>query len=233
MRRLALISEAAPEEVVSNLGNYGFDVIKLRPHPSLPPPVASHADMLTAALDNRVFFDKIYIEANPDTVRAVTDAGHDVEAVPETVGPEYPDDIALNVLIAGSFALGHAASSETLRRRIGESGRTFVPVKQGYAACSTLYAGGLLISADAGIVKAASRFCDTLRITPGHIELEPYGEGFIGGASVFDGESAYFTGDVFSHPDGREIVRLLAARGVESRPLSQGSLCDVGGIRFL
>lgn len=229
MRR-ALCSENAPLGALEALG---FDPILLPPHPSLPEPVASHADMVCAVLDKTVFFDKIYIDTYPEIYRAVSGAGYRTECVPEPIGGEYPSDVLLNVLIGDGFAAGHISSSTTLRRRLEAAGKTFVPVKQGYAACSCLSARDRLVTADAGIASALSPFCKTLVVPSGGISLPPYGTGFIGGASGFDGERVYFVGDVHTHPAGKIVTEFLSDGGICCVSLREGPLRDVGGIKFL
>ena len=232
MKNLALCSEAMPQDALSALVFRGYDVITLPAHPALPEPVASHADMVTAVLDNAVFFDKIYGEAYPHLTSALRGRGVDVVVLDECIGGEYPRDVLLNVLIGRNFAIGHERSSQTLREALSAS-RGFIAVKQGYAACSTLLARGALVSADRGIIRAASAYCDTLTVSPGHIALPPYDTGFIGGASGVDDDTVYFVGDVRSHPDGERIVSHLASHGADAVSLAGGQLVDVGGIKFL
>ncbi len=231
--RYALCSQSVPETALKALEDLGAEPILLPPHPALTDPVASHADMICAVLDKTVFFDKIYIETYPDVSRIISGAGYECACVSETLGARYPTDVILNVLIGDDFAAGHISSSEPLRGRLDECGKTFVPVKQGYAACSSLLARDRLVTADAGIASALSGFCKTLVIPSGGVDLAPYDTGFICGASGFDGERAYFVGDLLAHPAGKIIKEFLADAGIDTLSLTDGGLCDVGGIKFL
>jgi len=234
MKKIAVCSEEIPRAALRSLEREGFFVLLLPPHPALPKTVACHADILTSALDSTLFFDKIYCETYPEVVSSIaSSADCRVVTTEETLCGKYPGDVLFNVLIGPDFALGHSSSSKTLREAVASSGRRFIEVKQGYAACSTLFTGTFLVSSDEGICRAASQFCDVLRISAGHVRLDPYDTGFIGGASGFDGERAFFVGDIFSHPDGKKIAAHLAERGVRCVSLADGELVDIGGIKFI
>ncbi len=232
MRKTAVCSKALPDGAKRELARFVDGIIYLPPHPALPEPVASHADMIFCAVDKTVFFDKIYAEAYPDTVGAVcSSGGYDLEVVPP-LGKEYPADVSLNVLVAETFAVCRrdSASCGVLSRL---AGRRIVNVKQGYASCSCLLFRDLVVTADKGIAKALGGVCDTLIISPGEISLPPYGSGFIGGASGVGGDTVCFVGDIMTHPDGERIISALESRGANCVSLGEGEPSDVGGIKFL
>ena len=234
MSQLAVFSSRAPEALSDALKKYGKEVLTLPPHPALPEPVSCHADMIMTYFDDTVYFDKIYSETYPDIIKeieAVT--GASVAVTEERIGEKYPGDCLLNVAVGKRAAFGHARCSRTVRRAVAASGREFIAVKQGYAACSTLIAGGALITADGTIADAAADHYDVLAISPGHIELEPYDAGFIGGACGADGKCVYFAGDVDHHPDAAAIKDHLASNFYKTVPLMHGALVDVGGIKFI
>lgn len=235
MKRYAVCSEGLPGVAAKALSAAGYEVIPLPPHPALDSPVASHADMVFRVLDDSVFFDKIYEERYPGVVAKIVQAGGFKKVVTkEPLGEKYPDDVKFNVLVGKDFAAAKCgALSPELEQKIACSGRELVPVNQGYAACSCLLANGALVTADRGIASALEKYLDVLLITPGHIALPPYNEGFIGGASGFDGERVYFVGDISSHPDGEQTVSHLSAHGIQAVSLFDGELFDVGGIVFI
>ena len=235
MKRYAVCSEGLPGVAAKALSAAGYEVIPLRPHPALDSPVASHADMVFRVLDDSVFFDKIYEERYPGVVAKIVRAGGFKKVVTkEPLGEKYPDDVKFNVLVGKDFAAAKCgALSPALEQKIACSGRELVPVNQGYAACSCLLADGALVTADRGIASALEKYVDTLLISQNSIALPPYDAGFIGGASGFDGERAFFVGDVARHPDGKAIVSFLEKHGVEAVSLTDGELFDVGGIVFI
>ena len=234
MSKCAICSQMIPKAAANSLLRRGFEILLLPPHPSLPEPVACHADMITSLVDGALLFDKIYSETYPGTVREIKEKSRCRAVTTEgSVGGRYPSDCFFNVAAGKSAALGHVQSSRTLRRYIEESGRVFIPVKQGYAACSSIVAEDALITADKGIADAAKDFFDVLQIAPGGVILEPYDSGFIGGASGFDGENVYFVGDLSTHPDGERIRRFLEDRSLNCVSLMSGELLDIGGIKFI
>ena len=235
MIRTAICSAGAPDDVLRRLSDHADTVIKLMPHSSLSLPVASHADMIFTSLDGKIFFDKIYIEANRGVVEELVSATKlELVETDDALSDKYPGDVAFNVLISDGVAAGRAASiSPCVMREVSASGRRFVDVKQGYAACSSLLAGRALVTADEGMAKALAPFVKVLCVRPGHIALPPYDTGFIGGASGFDGSCVYFAGDVFSHPDAEEIVPFIEECGYGVVSLSGDALYDVGGIKFI
>ena len=235
MKRCAVCSAGLREDAASSLVSAGYEVIYLPPHPALERPVAAHADMIFRILDDFIFFDKIYAESYPDVVKAIASADGFVTVVTEdSVGAKYPDDVKFNVLVGEKFAAAKQdAVSLSIFEKIKSSGREFVPVNQGYAACSCLLAKDALVTADRGIASALEKYVDTLLISQNSIALPPYDAGFIGGASGFDGERAFFVGDVARHPDGKAIVSFLEKHGVEAVSLTDGELFDVGGIVFI
>ncbi len=232
MKKTAVCSETLPESAKRDLSRFVDRIVLLPPHPALPKPVASHADMLFCTVDKTVFFDKIYTDTYPDAVEAVRAAGgFDLNTVPP-LGGKYPYDVSLNVLVADEFAVCKAAlAPEKIITSL--AGRRVVSVNQGYAACSCLCFRGLLITADRGIARALDGVCDTLLIKPGGVSLPPYGTGFIGGASGADEDKVLFVGDIDAHPDGAQIKAALTARGAVCVSLGKDGLYDVGGIKFL
>lgn len=233
MSQIALCSELIPIPAARTLERRGFELVLLPPHPSLPDPVSRHADMITSCVDGTLFFDKIYSGAHPEIIRKIKDAGCRVVITEESVGEKYPADCLFNAATGARAALGHKALSPSLIKYIEDSGRVFIPVKQGYAGCSTLIAKDALITADRGIAEAAEEYFDVMLIAPGYVSLEPYDTGFIGGASGSNGGKAYFVGDLSTHPDGGAIEAHLASRGVRAVSLTGGPLTDVGGIKFI
>ncbi len=232
--QIALCSRNIPEAAARALERRGKEVLLLPPHPALPEPVSCHADMITSYLDGALYFDKIYSEAHPEVIARIAEkTGCRVVITDERIGEEYPADCLFNVAIGKRAALGHPSCSKALRRAIEESGRAFIPVKQGYACCSSLVAGDALITADEGISAAAEGFFDVMTVSPGNILLEPYDTGFIGGATGADAMAVYFVGDVDHHPEAAFIKDHLVDHHLDALSLMHGGLVDIGGIKFI
>ena len=139
----------------------------------------------------------------------------------------YPYDIAYNVLIYKNVAFGkvdyidQVVKDELLKRKI-----KLINVNQGYAKCASSVCDEGIITADESIysvVKACG--INTLKITPGFVELAGYDYGFIGGTSgIVDGVLNFF-GDVSKHPDFSKIKEFCKFSYIPDFPLT-----DIGTI---
>lgn len=231
MKKLLLLSSAAPGRIVGALSER-FDVLLLPPDPALHAPVASHPDMLVFSVGERVVMAREYLGAYPSVADRIAQTG--VRLIPSDAprGAEYPLDVSLNCLVAGKTVFCHRAAAPEAVDAAEAEGYRVVRVRQGYAACSALSAGGAVVTADPSVARAAEDAgLAVLRISPGGISLPGYDSGFIGGASgVFRG-TVFFFGDPMTHPDGARIASFLEERGIRSVALSDGPLIDLGGMK--
>ena len=105
--------------------------------------------------------------------------------------------------------------------------------RQGYTKCSTVVVDSRsLITADQGIAAACSKAedLDVLLVQEGHVALEGYDTGFIGGASGRVGDEIIFNGDLSAHPDFQKIKDFIEERGLECKWLPEYPLTDIGTI---
>ena len=110
---------------------------------------------------------------------------------------------------------------------------TLIPVRQGYAKCSTaVVSEHAIITADSGIANAASLAgLDVLKLQPGYIHLDGYAYGFIGGTcGKLSASTIAFAGSVNRHPQAAEILKFLEQHQVQAISLYEGPLQDIGGI---
>ncbi len=224
----AYISQNADQKVIKSLISHGFTPVLLAPDKSLPPPVASHADMLMLAVGDTIFVPK-------DKTDGSIPGFNKIVRISTPLGNKYPIDVPLNIAVIGHTVIANTkhASREVLDILAG-MGKNIIHVSQGYAHCSTcIVSENAIISADAGIVKAALEAgIDALKISEGYISLPPYDYGFIGGACGTAADAVYFCGSLFHHPDGEAIKKFCRAHSKAVVELSDSPLCDVGGIIF-
>ena len=221
------VNEALPCEVRAALARYG-ECIFLPPFEKLPYPVNGHPDMLMARIGEALFVHREY-EAGQ---RILTDLGVPFFLSEKAVGNAYPDDIALNCFSAEGCLFGKlSAVSDEVKSYAKREGLTLKNVAQGYAKCSSAVIEKVLVTADRGICAAASaEGLKTMRISSGHIGIEVYDTGFIGGASVTLNENTIgFFGSLAGHPEGEEIRAFFEKNGIEVVELSDGALFDYGG----
>ncbi len=225
--RYFLISERTPSEIRAALSRFG-ECVALPPYEALAFPVSHHPDMLMASLDGTLFVHRGYGEGQ----EILSGLGASFVVSEGEVGEIYPHDVALNCFLVGELLFGRAgAVSKTVLSWAREAGKRFVPVKQGYARCSTVIAGGALASADRGIVRAAAENGIPALLLPAvHIDIERYDTGFLGGASVqLDEGTLGFFGQIEAHPAYERLRDFFGAVGVSLVSLSGAPLFDHGG----
>ncbi len=223
-----LINERFPAEYRACLSKYG-EVLPVPPFAALDFPVSAHPDMLAVNVSGTLF-----VHAENAALCALL-REHNIPfcEVSAKAGKAYPADVALNLFTVGKllFACEKYASAEVLAFA-RENGYKVVNVRQGYAKCSTMVLGDAVVTADTGIYKAAvAHGVDTLLISHGHVGIEKYDTGFIGGASgtLCAGKVCVF-GALGAHPDGEKIRAFALSHGVEVADLGVGPLFDYGGI---
>ncbi len=74
---------------------------------------------------------------------------------------------------------------------------------------------------------------DILEIEKGHVALEGFDYGFIGGASGDVDSIIYFNGNLLAHPDHKKIIEFITAHGKEVRYFEDYELTDIGSIIYL
>ena len=198
--------------------------------PALPEETAKHADMLLCHAGGNVCFVAPEQTALAQRLQA---EGFDVR-ISAPPGGDYPEDIRLNVAVAGYFAMGRFDSVDAgLAAHLRETGRTLIPVKQGYAKCSLCFvADNAFITEDPSIADALEkRGAAVLRIAPGDVYLSERHYGFFGGASgKIDKDKLAVTGSLAAHRDGGRIRAFSETNGVAIVELTDGRITDIGGI---
>lgn len=231
---LALTNHTFPTDAEENLARLGHRVLRLPPHPKLPSPVSSHPDMLLFFAKDAIFCTQSYYKIAKKELDEISAAyGAPICCIEEEYQAEYPHDVLLNALPMGNrlFCNTKAVAQELLALGL-------VPchVNQGYSKCSCLPIGeNALITSDSAIAaKTEAQGVDVLKIQAGHISLEGYDYGFIGGCASFAPrggiKSIYFCGDIKKHPDATKIENFCLSNGFRIICLSNSRLCDVGTI---
>ena len=231
MSLYAFCSSRITKDIKNALSAQGVTVIEIPDSPFLPYPVASHADML--CFYNRK--DTVIIEK--ETLEKIIFPIKGIKVITDRFTHdsinEYPSDIRFNAALFEGFLFCREkyispAILENVKAKI-------VDVKQGYAACSVCRVNSYsFITSDISLKKAGDKCgLDVLLIKPGHIGIDCYDYGFIGGASGLYQNKLFFTGDISLHPDYDKIHKFIHNRGVEEIKLSDSPLFDYGGILFV
>lgn len=229
---LCVIDMRAKKEVIENIKKYGADVILSGRCRELYDSVSCHPDMYMHHLGGK------YIVAAPnapdDTMRELANRGFNIIRGEKAAAGKYPDNVAYNVARIGDWAVCNIKHTDRiLLNYFHDMNIKLIDVKQGYAKCSIcIVNAGALITSDEGIYRVLLKYgFDILKIRPGHIELPGLNYGFIGGASgLLDAGTMFFAGNLLTHPDYNNIEIFLKKYNINTKPLSNEVLFDVGSI---
>lgn len=228
-----------------NLSQWGIQALPLSFYAGLEPLVADHADMQVLHLygnkivSNSDILCKVmslyreYISRNAckgSNLSIVAEAGKHRDLF------QYPESAAYNVLILGKYAIFNPNCVDRTVWNLLKTRYLCVPVRQGYARCSSCIVGeNAVITADPGIKKTLTGLgIDVLDITPGYIQLPGYAYGFIGGASFKISEHQLaFTGRLDMHPDYFRMLGFLEEHDTEPVFLSDEPAFDMGSATLL
>ena len=192
---LAAVSEQLPN-ICAELTRLGVSCLTVTAFSCLAEPVCSHADMLCHPMGG----EKVLIaRGNKHLFLELKKAGFYPEETQKNLMKEYPGDILLNAAQIGSYCFASRYCDEKLQESFRHRKIFFVPVRQGYAKCSTVIVSKkAILTADPSIAAAAKQ-CgfDVLRVQAGFVELPGYPYGFLGGAcGKLSADTLAFTGDL-------------------------------------
>ena len=225
---LAAVCDNAP--LTKALNALGVAAVCPVPNPILPEETARHADMLLCHTGGNVCF------VSPEQTALAERLRRDGFTVYFSAQPgtAYPNDIRLNAAVGRDFALGLIDRIDAgLAAYLRETGRTLIPVKQGYAKCGLCFVmEHAFITEDPSLAGALERRgADVLRIAPGDVYLSERHHGFFGGATgKIAPDRLAVTGSLARHRDGDRIRAFCAKHGVEVVELMNGRIIDIGGI---
>lgn len=201
-------------------------ILWLRDNPDVDKRLAGHADLSLFVGNGAIITAKgLY----PYIVNSLTNA--DLPIIPsETQGTKYPADAGLCICRTGKYTIYNPKTADQQALPYLDAAK--ISVNQGYTRCSVCVVSNEgIITADQAIASRASESgLDVLKITPGHIFLEGYDYGFIGGASFMLSEDAIaFTGVLDEHPDKDRILAFLQKHGKRPVFLTKDPIFDIGG----
>ena len=210
---MSIVMSGEYPEFVSAMHDRGYKVIPTKRISCYYQPEQFHADMQLLKIRDRLF--------TPDKCR-------------RKPSRDYPQNVLLNCLFLGNRLYGKlTAIDETVLEYCEEQGIELVNVNQGYTRCSTLVVNEYaVITADTSIEKAMKAHgVEVLRISQGHIRLEGFDYGFIGGCSGRIGNTIFFFGNIRNHPDYSEIKAFIDSYNSKFEILCEEiPLTDIGGI---
>ena len=231
-----IVSGELDEGLLKELIKKGFEPISMPRYDRLGRGVWAHPDMLLFFLGDICITTSEYYGIARESFGKIEALGYTVRLTDEVPNSDYPKDILFNSLPLGSTIYGNEKGmSRELISLACERGIDIVNVRQGYTKCSVLKVDeNAIVTADKGIADAASaRSADVLLISAGHIRLDGYDTGFIGGCGGYFEDKVYFLGEPSLHPDGSAIRDFCKKHKKECVSLSNNTLFDAGSLFFI
>ena len=216
-------------EFINELNRNGYQTIPTDRIEIFPNPEQFHADMQILKIN-----DTIFLLNECTDLKREFDTRHIIYCH-NKAGEKYPKNILLNFLFLNDTIYGKLSDIDpALRSYCLENNIKMVNLNQGYCRCSTLVLkNNAVITADSSIEKAMKENeVDVLKITEGHIILDGYDYGFIGGASrKVDDNTIIFFGNIENHPDYNLIYHFCDKHNVNIKIIFKNApLRDIGGI---
>lgn len=215
MKKTLFISDEYPC-FCKALSQIGYNIIPTKKISYFYPPEQRHADMQLLMIRDKAFW---------------------LSDCQDKTGMKYPENVRLNCLYLGNklYANTNAADSSVLRF-CRENDIGVVHVNQGYTRCSALVISDkAVITADKSLEKALkNNGAEVLLISHGHIRLEGFDYGFIGGSGFSDDGKTYFFGNIKKHPDFQSVKAFCEKYNSELEILCEDEpLTDIGGAVIL
>ena len=224
------------EEIEENLIKLDIIPVKLRGARRLDyggfHPMNYHPDMFCFNLygNKWIFYDEAY-KINKEIV---DNLNINVIIAENPISGEYPHDVSLNAAFVGNNLICcSVCTNKKIIEYANDTGKNIIGVKQGYSKCSICIVDeNSIITSDISIYKkAAQNKINVLLIEKGHINLDGYDYGFIGGCSgLINKNKLAFTGNIELHPNYIDIKKFCEGRGVEIISLSYKKLRDYGSL---
>ena len=226
---LILADARFPERVMRSLERYG-PVVPFASQGVVYESISGHPDIFLCPIPGGVV-------AAPNTPENILEAlennGTSLFLGKEPLGNAYPASARYNAF-TGKGCLLHLFDITDEVIQAQTQGLEKIPVRQGYARCSLVEAGGLFITSDRGIEKALKQSGrETFYVDSSPIVLPAQPHCFFGGCTGVWGQQLFLAGSLGHFPEGENLQKALGDREVEIIELYEGPLWDGGSILFL
>lgn len=227
-----IIGEAYREILEAPLKACGLHPLFLPDNRNIDARLAGHADLSVLHAGGARIFLAPHLRGSA-FFEALKELGMDIAFAEIEQRPDYPNDVQLNLCIAGEYVLCRRAFvPESIEKYLtNEKKHILINCRQGYARCAVCIVGeGSIITADAGAAASAeAQGLDVLKIENGFFHLPGFEYGFIGGSCFKISESELaFTGRINGHPNENEILAFLRYHRVAPVFLTDLPAFDIG-----
>ncbi len=225
-KKRIICSPLVYDDAAKTLAQGGFELLHSYENKAVAPPLWYHADMQLCALS-----DGKYISSPEcwDYYKNIVEKDNILRGN-TYLSCNYPADIAYNILVSKSCAIGNFKYTDPLLLE-NLKGKKLINISQGYAGCTICQISDFgYITSDRGVHKAlVSEGLDVLLINHGGIILKGYDCGFIGGSSVMlSRDILAVNGNAEALPDYDNIRSFCLNYGVSLLSLSNKPVADIG-----
>ncbi|HBH13380.1 MAG: Uncharacterized protein XD91_0531 [Clostridiales bacterium 38_11] len=231
---IAIVDYRMNETIIKQLNQYCSEIIMTRPHPYLMEPVNGHPDMVMMQYDDRTLI--VCPEEYEYYQGKIAGKGINIIRGTSRLNRNYPWDIPYNAIRIGKTIIHHIAyTDKMIVEKATDDKLLRVDVKQGYTKCSVIHMKNHgIITADRQLYEIVNSLgIDSLLVRTGHVELNGFDYGFVGGASGYHNGRLFLTGTLVHHPDCCLIQEFLESKSMQVVYLSNNPLYDYGTIIIL
>jgi hypothetical protein len=210
---------------------FGISIIHVPDNNDVNPHLSGHADLSVFHTGGNGIIINQSIKAFAPVLE---NYGFDVRLSDKPCSAAYPNDAGLNAcLLDKRLFHNKKCSDKTLTDFSAENKLAYINVSQGYTKCSVCTVDAEHIITEDKAIHKTAKSCgiESLLISSGHIKLDGFAYGFIGGASgKLSKNTLAFTGTIRHHPDENKILEYLKLCGVEPLFLTDRPCFDIGSI---
>lgn len=230
MNKILVVDFRTSVNSINKLIQMGYDIIKLPADNKFDAPISAHPDIFMTMIKGHLFVDAALNNLFINKQNTIY-CNREVECQKKIV---YPSDVLFNCVNVGRYLICNKAFTHSSIIEFADANDIkIVDVKQGYAKCSTcVVSENAIITEDESIAKKSSEVgIDVLKIEKGHIKLDGYDYGFVGGCSgLIENDVLAFNGDIKKHPEYRRILHFCDKYSVNVVSLCEEPLYDIGSI---
>ena len=228
------ISHKAGPELSGFLRELGKTLIEIKETGCVYREIADHPDIYVCLVNDSLITSPEQYENIASQIANVPDRPRLILGS-KPLGIKYPGSAIYNAVQVGRFLIHNTGfTDDSVLEAAGISGLKLINVAQGYTNCSIAVVDERsIITSDLGIASAIRRChpeIDVLTVSPGHVRLEGFEYGFLGGTSGRIGNYVIFNGNLEEHPDFFKIREFIESRSLKLKYFREYPLTDIGSI---
>lgn len=224
------LSESANIILKEYLKSKNCDLIEIRRTDAVYEAVSSHCDIYLCKINDELVVASVQL---PMILTGLQQSGVKFTPGAGKPGLLYPENVKYNAAQIGNLLVHNTELTDPVILETAQKfGMDLLHVKQGYTKCNLVVVDDRsVITSDPGIASALEKHgVDVLSISRGHVILQGFPYGFLGGASGRIGGEIIFNGDLSVHPDFERILEFIGRCGLQTVYFKEYPLEDIGSI---